>query len=745
MPSCSARRRRRRPRPVAVTLAILILSLITLAFATLASAQGTTSNGGGISTGQSTGARLASKYDYANKAESIRKSVPCLYGDCTFDGVDDTEYFSGVALWAGPGLIVCVLTPIIALILCVCRKSCHCCGGSEPNPDGYTRKEKWRMFAIFFLLVLANAVCAILGLYSNSRMSAALTGSDEGFTAITTDLLADSRTAMNGIIQPLEDSRASLTDIELNVKSKIDNTDVLATGIGALTASVDAFAVEAQTEVDIVTPATGQAPATGLYPCVACLGLTTAAAAVVVQMNAETGPVLASMQQTVDDTKVYLTDIIDEIRLGFTSALDSIGAGTGQIDTLEEKAEQMKAKIEEVNRPRATLLYVIFLIPILSLLLAGGAGYIQSTGMFTANTYATIIGLSLVALMWALHLPLALVVGDGCEYLDSQETDFVSNLDPDLGRVLDACLLDQSLVEAFELAPDIQFRDQISFPPPVDIANQFSFSELTTLQSTVHALTITEAYALNIAGGTPVELSLASLNAAAAADGTVGGPFTIDTYTNSVTPGSTQLTLQRDTVTQANVTETQMHAVLARLRGSVDAVVVESETFKVLVARVQADLNDVETEVEPLFASIDSITTGARCGFMGDAYRRFKETLCGTTSASITFIAFTAFLVTMLSIPAGCLSMRLHKRFDGPTRDELQEMEMQHRSDGGGGYADEKSYGDGETDNFDDASLGPTQRTQRSNRQASISQQVNHRQSAFERDSYTAYNEADGH
>ena len=75
----------------------------------------------------------------------------------------------------------------------------------------------------------------------------------------------------------------------------------------------------------------------------------------------------------------------------------------------------------------------------------------------------------------SLHLPVAAVMSDVCDYLDLVDDDVTAYYNDTVGQVLEGCLDDDKLVEILGLDDQLQFTDNIEFPEMGDIAEDFQF------------------------------------------------------------------------------------------------------------------------------------------------------------------------------------------------------------------------------------------------------------------------------
>ena len=82
-------------------------------------------------------------------------------------------------------------------------------------------------------------------------------------------------------------------------------------------------------------------------------------------------------------------------------------------------------------------------------------------------------------LLLSVHLPVAAVMSDVCDYLDVVDDDVTLYYNDSVGQVLKGCLDNERLVEILGLDEQLAFADNIEFPELGDIASDSTFSEFS--------------------------------------------------------------------------------------------------------------------------------------------------------------------------------------------------------------------------------------------------------------------------
>jgi hypothetical protein len=151
---------------------------------------------------------------------------------------------------------------------------------------------------------------------------------------------------------------------------------------------------------------------------------------------------------------------------------------------------QYKSTAAGYDSFRNTAVFVLLALPCLALLAAFAGAALVSPVPFTAYYWVGYIASFFVFLLFAVHLPLAVVVQDTCAYMASVDADF-GKVDAlgDGGTFLNASIYNRSLIDAFNLSAQLDFVNQINFDVP-DVRANFTFAPITNFTSAVLALSL---------------------------------------------------------------------------------------------------------------------------------------------------------------------------------------------------------------------------------------------------------------
>jgi len=271
-------------------------------------------------------------------------------------------------------------------------------------------------------------------------------------------------------------------------------------------------------------------------------------------------------------------------------------------------------------------------------------------------------------LLFAIHLPLAVATGDSCDYVSDFELDVVNRVGDDAGKVVEACLLNTSLLDAFNLSSQLSFRDKIPFYDLPNISQVFDFPELDKLSNDVKNLNLTTFDF----GGASVADELQSINQITSS---LGDPVVYN-RTNVVNLNVTSPA--PDLILIANLTFHKFQALL--LIDAEDAMNTKLNEIKTSMANIISAVASLKNEtdviltgvkalrnvIDPLFVYVDRLKALATCEFLGDAYLNFKRAYCEGVVTALSCMAMATFFIAFFGIPLIILSIVLKKRLPNP-------------------------------------------------------------------------------
>jgi len=232
-------------------------------------------------------------------------------------------------------------------------------------------------------------------------------------------------------------------------------------------------------------------------------------------------------------------------------------------------------------------------------------------------------------ILFAIHLPLAVLTGDSCDYVGDFEVDIPDKLGSDAGKVVESCLLNTSLLDVLNLTQELEFRDKIPFYTLPSIDDVFNFPQLDELTNDVNNLSVTSTFDF---GGLSVATELITINAITSG---LGDPKVY----NKTNLAFLNSTISGDLITTANLTFHKYQALLlidaeAAMTLKLNDIKSNMTHINLSVAKLKNDtnvilqnVNSLRSILDPLFGYVDTLKSFATCGFLGNAYLHFKKSL----------------------------------------------------------------------------------------------------------------------
>jgi len=280
--------------------------------------------------------------------------------------------------------------------------------------------------------------------------------------------------------------------------------------------------------------------------------------------------------------------------------------------------------------------------------------------------------------LFGFHLPISLLLGDVCVYLDDIEQDMsIAIPDPTQAEIVSSCLTNASLADVLNLTEQVSFRDQITFGDIPDISEAFDFTELDTFASEVDSLTV-ETFGFN---SSEIDAMLDRFSNDPLFAPTPGVPIWTreDIATAPLTPagvlGPVARENYRDGIVTLVETERTLNRTVNDMKRNVTRVTDYVERLEANVTRVNDEVNQIEPIIMPLFDFVDRFLDLATCGFLGVRYYQLKAAMCDTIASSFIMLSLCFFMVGIMGLPIMVMSIILWKRIGKPrTSTEVLEM-----------------------------------------------------------------------
>ena len=436
---------------------------------------------------------------------------------------DYVSYGIGVGVQFAYGIGLAILTLLVGCCFCWCRCCCNWCGARESLAGGYTKCQRWGAWTGMLVFSLVVAWLAVFGIYSNIQVSQAAVGTSGGIVPAITQLLANTAYFISGAVPQtgnaitsppltslLAQTGAQITALVPTVQALLAQTGIISTGVPAFEALISATGagVGAQSSVTVgsVSPVT--------FTCAACSAVASQVSSVVSGINSQTSQSLADMQSAVTESQNALVSQAASISSQVASVQSTLNTASNStiVPQYQQFNDSYQSKATQYDDIRNIVVLVLLVLPSTALLAVFFGGWCKWGGPFTVAYSFGYFASFLVFLVFAVHLPLSMVMSDSCNYMTSVDSNLAGvGALGEAGKLLGACLSNASLVTTYGLEEKLNFTSRIKLPTIPNLATQFTFSGVTTLTSAMRALNLTSfGY-----DATTLTTKLADLNACA--------------------------------------------------------------------------------------------------------------------------------------------------------------------------------------------------------------------------------------
>lgn len=573
------------------------------------------------------------------------------------DNSDDAiEYAKGLAVYIGVPIAIAVLSLLSGIVYCACKCFCHCCACCQPRKEGYKDTERWRIFwALIVLLVLAMAA-AFYGFASNEQLHSALVSDDKGLASVGLRLIDDVSNELGnykGMVNTILRLLNSSLDI---VVDYLGGTAGLETGTRGLTSHVDELAGSISGLTIYI------ASANRTFACEFCQ----TAGSQLAQANQEVKDNADSAFESLNDAKESVLEYLVDARHSIGNATEDAASALDDVrnTTLDMRGTvgDITDLIKEYEGHRRDGSIGIFCLPILALVLAGLGGFFRKSLGLTLTWLLSLLILLLIWILLGVHLPLSLVIGDGCLYVDDYQTDFSRVVNNQQAvDVFDSCLTNTSLVTALGYEEELNFTDSIKFPRLGNVDQIANFSLLRDFDRQVQALTV-DTFGFNL---TETNVLFDTLNAVRDDDAYWARNNITDLDPATYSERDVVEALKEAILIQLH-TEFALEVSLAEIRANTSRVLLHADDLKANLTSFINAIDGIEESVQDLFGVTKEFVMSATCGFLGVRYGEIKNGLCRDGVQSISGLSIAFFCIGLCFIPITILAMITAIRIERP-------------------------------------------------------------------------------
>lgn len=592
-------------------------------------------------------AYIEERYASGSRVKLVRDAIP-RWGQIPQFDASSTTYFEDLAIYCAiPGVAIFAVTLIMWVVFSFAQ--CCCC---KPNPAGYTvRQIRVALFTAGFCSLVVIAFC-VIGLLATEDFHTQLAGSN-GIADSSLSVLSDVNSFFDRIdanINNVSTLATSLnSEVAANLASFTDLGTILPdlisnlTAFGAAIGAIDPITVAQQRPVD-----PSASPIT--IECSFCHTLEDTIDSLASSLDSSVTPVYSQIDQLKLDVQSEVVDAVATIQSAVADASSQVNDINDKVDSYTSDVDTAHDDIETWETRRRPVVLVIFLLPLVAVVLFWVASFgFRKEGWTKLLVHIAFFSGMIMWLMFAIHMPLSLLVADGCNYIDYSEINLSdrTSLSTTVAVPLTACLAKQNILDALNVSSELNFADAIVFPSVPDIDTLLNFTGLETMEAEVNGMDLSSfpEYDPN-----DKYTALQGLN-----NYTNVSPY-YNYYTLANVSDVIVYTLygsDADAVqTQQNIVltdlaaETQINNTLAQARANLTQLVSQYNLLVNLTKIVlYTDVPRLEATIDPLIAAGQTALSDAYCSPIDDDYYEIKGTVCKDIIVSASNLMMASFFV----------------------------------------------------------------------------------------------------
>ena len=694
---------------------------------------------------------LYNTYNAIEKAEFLRSMVPRVCGpetmvllppcddeesegsesECIYDPDGSLteasiQYWNCTLMTGIPGFVLFLISFLIAIgfkCLCDCKKK-YSWLKMSPTAASIKFLMSYVYIGIFSLAIMAMAS---LGVFFNGEVSRSIDDENYGITGIIVELMDTSVATADGITTPVEgilNLTLNGTDYGIAIATLDNAISTLEYGLDDANTQFDTLNSLLSDNAEMVFTGYGDATYTASDLTLSCTFCVATDASLVsselthMENNfSEIGGVLLLYQASVVELDQALNLGIDgQFGLIYNSSKGLKTYLTEAEPALDQYMDRLASF--EIYRYYGTIgifgfVFIATVFTVLGLGTKGWSCFDNACGIY--------MGLApLIFLLFAVHLPFALIFGDSCKLMSDGETDPTGTLywEEEIGLLMSACLANVSLTPLFNLTTALDYLNH-DLPLALESQDYIITTQIDALETTISGLSLSdlgwdlETDFYDIASSTRDDLDdgLSDLNVIYQAGCDNGGTE----YSGYPVGGFTRANL--DTLDLANIpdnpsgcddnlnirkfkydlltlidAETHVTQLLSDLQTTSAAI---STALTSLAAEFDTSCDgDTLGEVaENMTSATNQLTvfkTVAYCGDVGTHYSSFKYSFCDTLATAVSYISLALLLCGLFALLSLPILQRLVSALDvsrvgveSSNAETVIEIEIGTRREGG--------------------------------------------------------------
>ena len=590
---------------------------------------------------------------------SFRTSVPRWGYPSAFDPYNQ-KYEIGVGIQAVYGLVLALGIALGLVVYLVTRCCCPSCGtDAEKVKRGFTARERWGPYAVLVVFLLASLLFSGLGLYYNDQVSSTMQGSAGNIQTVL-GLFSDTFGFINNMQYALNSISSALTSDANQINALLGATTVITHGNPILIAQVNSTTGNME---NLVVTVNGSS-----YVCSYCTSIASQQSLMNTQIYYQTNYPITYMQSSIISINDNLVSIESSINSSVLDASVSISNANGSIQNAQSVVQTQTNLVKAVDNYRNYAIVVLFLLPCTFFIYALIGGIFKTDVPFTILWISSFLLCILLFIAFAVHLPFAVVLADGCVYLNANDqnvTSLVSN--GNTGELLQACLQNTSLVNVYDLETNLNFTNSIVYYQANNITSLFTFSSVNSYIADVLSLNIS-TFGFN---ATAVQYCYQQLNALTSPDYFVYS--NLSSCVPSLYPNSAAVANLVQNCSSLSNTQNVLTQTLNQMQLNVTNLAYFASNYTNNVTAAYNNLNSISSVTSNLYYYTNLFQSSCYCGFVGARYQQLKSNMCSSILMETAMLAFIFFLIGIFNLFGAFLSCCLVVRIKRLNNQEIED------------------------------------------------------------------------
>ena len=336
---------------------------------------------------------------------------------------------------------------------------------------------------------------AAIGYGANRDFSGALLknegdGENGNLFSVAETLVSDTSSKMNVINNITIDMRDGIVDAVKEVRNILDDTSILTVGTSSLITTLWNIA-NLWSDKPVHTVYQG-IPYD--FECDFCDTFGETIGNITQEIQIQLGPIFSDLNTTVLEIENSLFnvegDILNETGFFIDTTVDVRDFFTDVDDLLTDSRSQ----VETYNNARENGYNIIFALPMIAIIWLLFGGVLKKPICFTCAYGLLWFSCTMMWALLAVHLPVAVLLNDSCNFLEVMEQNISENIDGIVGEAVEACFTGAPLVDTLGLSTYLNFTEIIQFPSLGNISDNFQFNQLDAFEGDAFSTDFTTFY-----------------------------------------------------------------------------------------------------------------------------------------------------------------------------------------------------------------------------------------------------------